>query len=236
MKKICLITALLSLILTGCGLDGVLPPKPEPVESLYVGPEQVPCVNPYRNNVCLQVKQTPEVPWQLYKGSIAGLQYEPGYLYQLEVQKDKNSKPGVDAPEVQWILFRLVSKTRSDEAVSVPQSIQGVAWKLTQFGDPAGLTVANGVPGPAILFQSDGRITGSTVCNSFSGTYSLDNDRIQFGSLSASKNMCPTPDPALLEQEQSVLMILEQADHFVLEADRLQILSTGNNRILIFNK
>jgi hypothetical protein len=48
--------------------------------------------------------------------------------------------------------------------------------------------------------------------------------------------MCPTPDPALLEQEQRVLMILEQADHFVLEADRLQILSTGNNRVLIFNK
>jgi heat shock protein HslJ len=236
MKKFCLITSLLSLILTGCGLTRMIPPTPEPVEPLYVGPEQLACANPYRNNVCLQIKQTPEAPWQLYKGNIIGLQYEPGFQYQLEVQKDKTSNPGVDPLDVQWVLYRLISKTKDDAVTSIPKSIQGVAWKLSQYGDPADLAEARGEPGAAILFQSDGHITGSTVCNVYSGIYSIDNDRIQFASLSSSQNRCATPDPLLMKQEQMLLQILQGADHFVLESDKLQIISVGNNRILIFNK
>ncbi len=231
-----LAAVILCLFLTGCSSLPFISPAAEPVEPLYVGPDKVICVNPYHNNQCLQIKHSPEAQWELYIGDVVGLQHEPGFIYQLEVYKANNVKPAVGDPPVQWIMSRLISKTKNGEAVSNPAYIQGIAWSLAQYGDPAGLTEARGEPKPAILFQADGKITGSTGCNMFTGTYSINNDRIQFGSLSPSSNKCATPDPALMEQEQALLLILQQADHFVIEPARLQIISSGNNRLIVFNK
>ncbi len=236
MKNKSLIALIWSLLLTGCSALPFSTPVPEPVEPLYVGPEKVICINPYHNNECLQIKHSPEAQWELYIGNVVGLTYEPGYIYQLDVYKDKSGKPAVGDPPVQWVLSRLVSKTKNGEAASNPASIQGIAWSLAFYGDPAGLTEARGEPKPAILFQADGRLTGSTGCNMFTGTYSINNDRIQFGSLSPTNNKCATPDPALTEQEQAFLLMLQQADHFIIEPARLQIISSGNNRLLVFNK
>jgi len=236
MKKNPLSMLILSLLLTGCSSLSFLSPTQISVEPLFVGPEKVICINPYHNNQCLQIKHSPEAQWELYIGSIVGLTYEPGYIYQLEVYKESNAKPAVGDPPVQWVLNRMISKTKSGEAVFSPASIQGIAWSMTQYGDPAGLTNARGEPKPAILFQADGKITGSTGCNMFTGTYSINNDRIQFGSLSPSNTKCATPDPVIQEQEQALLLILRQADHFVIEPTRLQIISSGNNRLIVFNK
>ena len=225
-----------SLLLTGCSSIPFLSPTAEPVEPLYVGPERIICINPYHNNQCLQIKHSPEAQWELYIGNVVGLQYEPGYIYQLEVYKDSNVKPAVGDPPVQWVLSRLISKTKNGDAVVNPASIQGIAWGLAQYGDPAGLTEARGEPRPAILFQADGKVTGSTGCNMFTGTYAIDNDRIHFGSITPSTQKCSTPDPSLMEQEQALLLILQQADHIVIEPARLQIISSGNNRLIVFNK
>lgn len=236
MNKFFALSLLFSIALSGCAYREIFKPTPEPVETLYVGPQRLPCDNPYRNNECLQVRQSYDAPWELYKGNITGLQYEPGYSYQLEVQKDINSKPDVDAPPVQWVLYRLVSKSQVGEATKVPVILQGITWNLVQLGNPAALTAATGEPKPSIFFQSDGHISGSTGCNKFNGTFSVDNDRMQFDSLSATKKMCPTPDTALMEQEQMMMQILKVADHYVLEPDRLQIISSGNNQLMVFTK
>lgn len=226
----------ISVVLTGCTYRPIFKPTPEPVETLFVGPLLIQCENPNWNNQCFQVKQTPEAQWSLYKGTIAGLMYEPGFTYQLEVQKDKSSSTETDVSEVRWVLYRLISKSKDGEATIQPYSILGVTWNLSQFGNPTALSDARGVPGPSLFFQTDGHISGSTGCNRFNATFTIDKDRIQFGTLAATKKMCPTGDPLLLEQEQSMLEILQQADHLVLEPDRLQILSSGNAKILIFKK
>lgn len=224
------------ICLSGCAYGDVFKPTPEPVETMYVGPQRLPCENPYRNNECLQIRQSFDAQWELYKGNITGLQYEPGYSYQLEVQKDKISKPDVDAPEIQWVLYRLVSKSKVGEATKEPVILQGITWNLVQYGSLNALTDAKGEPKPSIFFQADGHITGSSICNKFNGTFSVDNDRIQFGSLASTKKMCPTPDTALVEQEQMIMLTLQQADHYSLETNRLQIISTGNNRMLVFTR
>jgi heat shock protein HslJ len=203
---------------------------------MFIGPQRLPCDNPYRNNECLQIRQSYDAQWELYKGNITGLQYEPGYTYQLEVQKDKIGKPDVDAPEIQWVLFRLVSKTKIGEATTVPIILQGITWNLSQYGSQGAMTDARGEPKPSIFFQSDGHISGSSGCNKFNGTFSVDNDRIQFGSLASTTKMCPTPDNTLIDQEQLIMLTLQQADHYVLEPDRLQIISSGNNRMLVFTR
>jgi heat shock protein HslJ len=236
MNKFFALSLLFTIGLSGCAYREMFQPTPEPVETMYVGPQRLPCENPYRNNECLQIRQSFDAEWELYKGNITGLQYEPGYNYQLEVQKDKSSKPDVDAPEIQWVLYRLVSKSKIGEATTVPIILQGITWNLAQLGNPAALTDARGEPRPSIFFQSDGHISGSTGCNRFNGTFSVDNDRMQIGSLAATKKMCPTPDAALLEQEQLIMQILQVADHFVLEPDRLQIISSGNSKVMVFTK
>jgi heat shock protein HslJ len=223
-------------VLAGCSLRPLITPTPEPIETMFIGPQRLPCDNPYRNNECLQIRQSYDAQWELYKGNITGLQYEPGYTYQLEVQKDKIGKPDVDAPEIQWVLFRLVSKTKIGEATTVPIILQGITWNLSQYGSQGAMTDARGEPKPSIFFQSDGHISGSSGCNKFNGTFSVDNDRIQFGSLASTTKMCPTPDNTLIDQEQLIMLTLQQADHYVLEPDRLQIISSGNNRMLVFTR
>jgi heat shock protein HslJ len=230
--RICLIVL---VGLTGCSVIKPSQVKPQPVHTLYIGPERVECVNPYRNNQCFQVKEKLEDQWSLYKGEIMGLQYEPGFYYHTEVQADVIGKPDKDAPAIQWILFRLISKTVEPETTALPITVQGKTWILEQYGDLQTPTTASGDTPPTLFFQSDGHVSGSSGCNRFNATFVIAKDRIQFGELAATKKMCPTPT-AELEQEQMVFSILQQADHFELNDTQLKIISSGNHRVLIYKK
>ncbi len=221
--------------LTGCTMFGINNEEPEPILSFFVGPRRVSCVNPYRNNLCYQVKEKLDDPWVLYKGEVMGLQYEPGFIYELKVQADRKSQPSIDGPDVQWVLNQLISKSPVAQETEVPVDLFEKIWTLEQFGDPQNLTPAAGDTHPTLFFQLDGHFTGSSGCNRINGGFSTDGNRIQFDSLSATKNMCPTP-AGLLDQEQTLLSTLEKAERYKLSNGQLQIYSTGDVGVLIFKQ
>jgi heat shock protein HslJ len=221
--------------LAGCSLLNFVSEKPAPIHSLFVGPKRVICVNPLRNNLCLQVKEKTGDAWELYKGEVMGLEFEEGYFYDLQVQADTKSKPAVDDPNIQWILYKMVSKIPEVELTVTPEDLLGTPWILEQFGDLLHPTRATGDAHPNLSFEKDGKVSGSSGCSRFTGTYSLDGDRMHIGSLAAMKNMCPTPD-GMLEQEQNIFTTLQDAERYQMTTKRLQIFSKGDARILIFTK
>lgn len=58
-------------------------------------------------------------------------------------------------------------------------------------------------------FAADGALSGSTGCNSFRGSYTLDGKRIEIGPLAATKKACRTQEAS--EQEAGYLAALESA-------------------------
>ena len=65
---------------------------------------------------------------------------------------------------------------------------------------------------PATLrFEANGRVSGRTGCNLFTGAVTLDADSIHFEGLALTKMHCP---PALMDQEQRLVLALKGARRY----------------------
>jgi heat shock protein HslJ len=82
-------------------------------------------------------------------------------------------------------------------------TLENTYWKATAIGDrPA--RVADNIPEPHLLLHpADSRASGSTGCNSFSGSYQLSGDSLRFGKLISTLRACV--DPELNRQERAFL-------------------------------
>jgi heat shock protein HslJ len=223
-------------LLASCTLPWNNRVETSPIVTLFVGSERVFCDNPLRNNLCYQVKAKLEDDWELYKGEIMGLQYSPDFLYELQVQKDSLSVLSENAPEQQWVLIKTIQKVPvTGEGLDEKNELNGSVWVLDQFGSPQTLHTATGAMIPTLHFQQDGHFTGSTGCNRFNGTYSTENQQIAFSSVAVTKKMCQGEN-GMLEQEQSILKIIELADKYKFENNKLLIFSEADAQVLIYKK
>lgn len=110
--------------------------------------------------------------------------------------------------------------------------LAGTDWRLVSLG-PAGAET-DVVTGTTVTakFGEDGRVGGSTGCNSYGGTYDVRGDTISIGRLISTKRACL--DQNANEQERRFLAALEGANRFRLSSDRLTILSDRGRTVLNF--
>jgi len=83
-----------------------------------------------------------------------------------------------------------------------------------------------------LRFGEDGQASGSTGCNSYSGTYQVRGDNISFSRLVSTRRACL--DQNANQQEQRFLSALEAANRFRLLTNRLTILSDRGRNVLNF--
>jgi heat shock protein HslJ len=110
--------------------------------------------------------------------------------------------------------------------------LAGTDWRLVSLGPAGG--EASLVAGTTVTlkFGEDGRASGSTGCNNYSGTYQVRGDTISFGRLISTRRACL--DQNANQQEQRFLAALESANRFRLTSNRLTILSDRNRTVLNF--
>jgi heat shock protein HslJ len=110
--------------------------------------------------------------------------------------------------------------------------LTGTEWRLVSLG-PAGAET-DVIAGTTVTlnFGEDGRASGSTGCNSYSGTYQVRGDNLSFGRLVSTRRACL--DQNANQQEQRFLSALESANRFRLSTDRLTILSDRGRSVLNF--
>ena len=110
--------------------------------------------------------------------------------------------------------------------------LTGIDWRLVSLG-PAG-SETDVVPGTTVTarFGEDGRVGGSTGCNTYSGSYEVRGDTISVGRLASTRRACL--DQNANEQERSFLAALEAANRFRLSSDRLTIFSDRGRTVLNF--
>jgi len=127
----------------------------------------------------------------------------------------------------------LLAQAQTSRDLSTDQRVlAGTEWRLVSFGSAG--SEASLVAGTTVTlkFGEDGRASGSTGCNSYSGTYQVRGDVIIFGRLISTKRACL--DQNANQQEQRFLSALESANRFRLSSNRLTIMSERGRNALNF--
>jgi heat shock protein HslJ len=112
-------------------------------------------------------------------------------------------------------------------AAAEHKGLAGTSWQLLQLG-PNGALSENL---PTLAFSTDGKVSGSGGCNTFTGTVTISGKTIKFGALAATKKACSDEVNA---QEAAYFNALEQAHTFEMRATSLLINTKAFNEPLSF--
>ena len=102
--------------------------------------------------------------------------------------------------------------------------LAGTSWTLVSIG---GTPVVE-ASGPHLTFGAGGNASGSTGCNSMSGTYATDGAALTFGPLATTRMAC---EENLMAQETAVLQALEGVSGWEIDADGLLHLTGGTELV-----
>ena len=111
--------------------------------------------------------------------------------------------------------------------------LAGTQWNLTSYADDSGSQVPAATKSVAsIKFGADGKITGSTGCNRFSGTYSQDGSKLTIALGPMTQRAC-TDDP-VMKQENALVAALPKVASFTSTADALTLRDASGAELLVF--
>jgi heat shock protein HslJ len=113
-------------------------------------------------------------------------------------------------------------------------SLAGSNWQLTSFGPVGATSPVTGNVTITLAFGKDDKVGGQSGCNSYGGTYIVQDDSLQFGELTSTLIACA--DQAVSEQEQQYLEALQSAGRFTLEGDTLEIRYQNDSGVLNFTR
>jgi heat shock protein HslJ len=106
--------------------------------------------------------------------------------------------------------------------------LSGTKWILTELNGAA--PIADHVP--TLEFGADGQATGNGSCNQYFGSYTIDDDTLNFGQLGSTMMACEEP---VMPQEISFLQTLGTAAIFTVAGDTLTI-TTAADATLVFTR
>jgi heat shock protein HslJ len=110
-----------------------------------------------------------------------------------------------------------IANTRSSEEVVVNTNLVNKYWKLIELMGKEVTYSEDALKEAYISFKEDGKVNGNAGCNSFSGTYILQNgNRIQFSQMISTKMLCLD-----MSIEDAFFQILKQADSYYVQSDKL---------------
>ena len=118
-----------------------------------------------------------------------------------------------------WLACVALLTTAGCQSVEGTRSptLDGSSWELFAYRK------TKPIVGTTITANfSDGEIRGTAGCNSYSGSYTTDGAKIEFGELGWTAMACLDP-PGVMEQETLVMDFFMNAERFELEDGRLYI-------------
>ncbi len=116
---------------------------------------------------------------------------------------------------------------------SADDPLAGTSWALAQMGPVSDLQEVSGDLPLTIEFLDDGRMKGSTGCNSYAGEYEIRSPSSLAVAFQITEAGCSTQE--MFGREHEFKNILPVADMFVLEGTRLTI-GTQDRQRLVFTR
>lgn len=116
------------------------------------------------------------------------------------------------------------------------QDLSGTSWEAVNFnnGRQAVVGVITGTTLTA-EFGKDGTLSGNSGCNTFSGPYKVDGEKIKIGPLASTMMACSDPE-GVMEQEAQYLAALQMADTYQIEGKVLEMRSGDQSLVAIFHQ
>lgn len=104
-------------------------------------------------------------------------------------------------------------------------AVSGVTWRFYDMGKD---TLADASK-TELRIDPDGKVSGSTGCNRFTGTATIVGSSLTFAPLATTRMAC---DPAAMKQESAILAALQSARSFaVVGSDRLNLLDAAGQPV-----
>jgi heat shock protein HslJ len=96
-------------------------------------------------------------------------------------------------------------------------------WKVTGYNNGRG-GVTSVLLGTELTatFGADGRVTGSSGCNTYFVSYELDGQTLTIGQAGMTEMFCAEPE-GIMDQEAEYLAALSRATTYTIVGDRLQL-------------
>lgn len=128
------------------------------------------------------------------------------------------------------VIFRQVTINVSGAALT------GTRWEVVNFNNGRGALVSL-LPGTRVTleFGADGRVTGSSGCNTFFSSYQVSGNSIVIGPPSSTQTLCSEPE-GIMQQETDFLNILRIASTFRLDGNRLELRFSGDQIAILANR
>lgn len=111
------------------------------------------------------------------------------------------------------------------------ESLVNTYWKLLKVNGQPAATHPSFREAHLVLHQEGSRLAGATGCNTLTGGYYTDNERITFKQIAATKVACPASQAAT---EQAFLTALGQVQQWRVKGSELVLTSTHNQALARF--
>jgi heat shock protein HslJ len=106
-------------------------------------------------------------------------------------------------------------------ALGGTETLGGSEWEISAYNNGrGGVRTLVAATRMSIAFGEDGTVSGSSGCNTFSGTYFADGATIEIGPVVLTKKMCAAEE--VMEQEEQFLAALGNSAMYEIRGDRLQ--------------
>lgn len=141
---------------------------------------------------------------------------------------------GDHSPSTNYTITFMLTTTTALTATLPPAaeySLTGTVWTLSAWGMPGAETAVT-APSITLEFPADGQVRGSSGCNTYSGTYTVQNNTIAFGELISTLKACT--DEQVMQAEQEYLTALKTAGEFVVTGPQLTIQYDAGSKVLNF--
>lgn len=106
-------------------------------------------------------------------------------------------------------------------------SLDGTSWVLVTYSKNSPLAGTE----PTLKFEG-GQVSGSASCNSYGGSYIVDDSSLNFGDMFMTEMYCTDPE-GIMDQENAYLQLLGQAHSYEIQDGTLVIFS-GDHETLTF--
>jgi heat shock protein HslJ/uncharacterized lipoprotein YbaY len=148
---------------------------------------------------------------------------EPGWLVTITPGLCTDTMTGMPYPDTVTLTFK--GQSYAGCGGDPATLLQGAEWVVDDI-DGGGIIDRSRV---TIQFGDDGRVSGRSGCNQYSGPYRVGGESLEITDLAGTLMACV---PALNEQEGRFLQILADARTFALDATGTLVLRTGDGRTL----
>ena len=119
--KMRLLPILALLFLSACGVgDILLPPtaSEEPIEIITIGPYIQRCYGAHGERDCLMEYNAESGQWEFFYEWIQGFDFEPGFIYTLEVRLEDRGPDIQDVGQYAYHLVKVIEKTKAPDDFS----------------------------------------------------------------------------------------------------------------------